>query len=115
MAAYDADKSYTLLEAAEIIKKVIKDLIRTNLILNSEISGTSINYEPFVYPVQFLDYKNETFKIKNFIENFNNLFSVGAGGEFNYADSQILFHKSFDLANNLDSKFNDFSNVRKNM
>ena len=44
-----------------------------------------------------MDYKNETFKIKNFIENFNNLFSVGAGGEFNYADSQILFHKSFDL------------------
>ena len=62
-----------------------------------------------------MDYKNETFKIKNFIENFNNLFSVGAGGEFNYADSQILFHKSFDLANNLDSKFNDFSNERKNI
>ena len=112
---YSLGDKFSKKKPKEIIKKVIKDLIKTNLILNSEISGTSINYEPFVYPVQFLDYKNETFKIKNFIENFNNLFSVGAGGEFNYADSQILFHKSFDLANNLDSKFNDFSNERKNI
>ena len=65
--------------------------------------------------MQFFEYKNETFYIKSFIENFNNLFSIGASGEFNYADSQILFHKSFDLANNLDNKFNQFSNERKNI
>ena len=112
---YSPGDKFSKKKPKEIIKKVIKDLTKTNLILNSEISGASINYEPFVYPVQFLDYKNETFKIKNFIESFNNLFSVGAGGEFNYADSQILFHKSFDLANNLDSKLNDFSNERKNI
>ena len=53
--------------------------------------------------------------IKSFIENFYNLFSIGAGGEFNYADSQILFHKSFDLADNLNNKFNQFSNERKNI
>ena len=112
---YSLGDKFSKEKPKEIIQKVIKDLIKTKLIINSDISGASINYEPFVYPVQFLDYKNETFKIKNFIENFNNLFSVGAGGEFNYADSQILFHKSFDLANNLDSKFNDFSNERKNI
>ena len=39
--------------------------------------------------------KNQNLKlIKSFVESFDNLFSVGAGGEFNYADSQILFHKS---------------------
>ena len=66
---------------------------------NKKLIHTSINYEPFVYPVQFLDYKSETYFIKSFIESFDNLFSVGAGGELNYADSQLLFHKSFDLFN----------------
>ena len=66
---------------------------------------TQINYEPFVYPVQFMDYKSETFEIKSFIESFNNLYSAGAGGEFNYADSQILFHKTFDLVENLSNKY----------
>jgi len=60
-----------------------------------------------------MDYKNETYYIKSFIESFDNLYSVGAGGEFNYADSQILFHKSFDLVNSLTNKFNLFSNEAK--
>ena len=94
---------------------MIEDLKKVKLVDNYNIIGTSINYEPYVYPVQFFEYKNETFYIKSFIENFNNLFSIGASGEFNYADSQILFHKSFDLANNLDNKFNQFSNERKNI
>ena len=73
----------------------------------------SINYEPYVYPVQFMDYKSETYFTKSFIESFNNLYSVGSGGEFNYADSQILFHKSFDLVNSLTNRFNLFSNETK--
>ena len=60
-----------------------------------------------------MDYKNETYFIKSFIESFDNLYSVGAGGEFNYADSQILFHKSFDLVNSLTNKFNLFTNETK--
>ena len=69
----------------------------------------------YVYPIQFSNYKNESALIKSFIENFYNLFSIGAGGDFNYADSQILFHKSCDLADNLNNKFNQFSNERKNI
>ena len=38
------------------------------------------------------------------VEKFNNLFSLGTGGEFNYSDSQIIFHKVMDLVKNLDSK-----------
>ena len=32
------------------------------------------------------------------------MFSLGTGGEFEYSDSQILFHKSMDLVNILNSK-----------
>ena len=41
------------------------------------------------------------------------LFSIGAGGEFNYADSQILFHKSFDLVNSLVNRYGDYIHETK--
>jgi N,N'-diacetyllegionaminate synthase len=112
---YTQGDNFTKKNPKNIVKKVIENLQSIKLVEKRDILGSSVNYEPYVYPVQFLDYKNEISNIKSFIENFNNLFSLGAGGEFNYADSQILFHKSFDLANNLDNKFNQFSNERKNV
>ena len=55
----------------------------------------------------------EVAKIKSFVESFDNLFSIGAGGEFNYADSQILFHKSFDLVNSLVNRYGDYIHETK--
>ena len=112
---YSLGDKFSKQKPKNIIDQVLKDLEKVKLVQNYNVIGTSINYEPYVYPVQFMEQKNETFYIKSFIENFNNLFSIGAGGEFNYADSQILFHKSFDLAKNLDNRFNQFSNERKNI
>jgi hypothetical protein len=45
----------------------MQDLQKTKLVEKNDIVGASINYEPYVYPVQFLDYKNEIFNIKSFI------------------------------------------------
>ena len=98
-----------------IMKKVKEQINMTKITDNKDLVGTSINYEPYVYPVQFADYKNEVARVKSFVESFDNLFSIGAGGEFNYADSQILFHKSFDLVNSLVNRYNDFTNESKNI
>ena len=87
----------------------------TNISDNKNLTGMTINYEPYVYPVQFADYKSEVARIKSFVESFDNLFSVGAGGEFNYSDSQIIFHKSFDLVNSLVNRYSDFTNEAKNI
>ena len=110
---YSLGDSFSKKSSKEVISQVVKDTSKTNLVNNQNLIDASINYEPYVYPVQFMDYKSETYFIKSFIESFNNLYSVGAGGEFNYADSQILFHKSFDLVNSLTNKFNLFSNETK--
>ena len=110
---YSLGDSFSKKSSKEVISQVVKDASKTNLVNNQNLIDASINYEPYVYPVQFMDYKSETYFIKSFIESFNNLYSVGAGGEFNYADSQILFHKSFDLVNSLTNKFNLFSNETK--
>ena len=110
---YTQGDNFSKKNPKDVISQVIKDVTKTNLVDKRNLIDASINYEPYVYPVQFMDYKSETYYIKSFIESFNNLYSVGAGGEFNYADSQILFHKSFDLVNSLTNKFNLFSNETK--
>ena len=110
---YSLGDKFSKKKRERVIAQVIKDLSKTNLVNNDKLIDATINYEPFVYPVQFADYKSETYFIKSFIESFDNLYSVGAGGEFNYADSQILFHKSFDLVNSLTNEFNTFTNETK--
>ena len=94
---YTQGDKFSKISPKNVIKKVKEQINITKIADPKDLIGTSINYEPYVYPVQFANYKNEVARIKSFVESFDNLFSIGAGGEFNYADSQILFHKSFSL------------------
>ena len=97
-----------------ISKKVVDDLLKTKLIKNkSDISLVTENKEYFVYPVQFIDYKSELARTKQQVEKFGQLYSLGTGGEFNYADSQILFHKSMDFVEILQQKNNENLKVKK--
>ena len=112
---YTQGDKFSKLNPKEIINIVKKQMAQTGLVDNKKLIDASINFEPFVYPVQFSDYKEEVMRVKSFVENFDNLFSIGAGGEFNYADSQILFHKSFDLVNSLVNRHNNFTNESKNI
>ena len=62
----------------------------------------------------FTDDKYELYKTLNNISKFRQLYSLGTGGEFNYADSQILFHKTIDLVNILCDKNSIDTQVKKN-
>ena len=97
------------------IKRIVKqNLLKTNLINNyNEIISISENKEDIVYPVQFKDYKVILSETKSFISRYSQLYSLGTGGDFDYADSQILFSKSIDLANILTDKYSKISNVIK--
>ncbi len=96
-----------------ISSRVVSDLVKTKLIKKSDVIATSENKEDFVYPVQFKEYKYQLSKSKSDISQFNQLYSMGTGGDFDYADSQILFHKSIDLANILTNKFSVKTNVKR--
>jgi sialic acid synthase SpsE/protoporphyrinogen oxidase len=111
---YSPGDKFSKVDKNKIMKTVADQMQETNIVNNKNLIHTEINYEPYVYPIQFANYKKEVANIKSYVESFENLFSIGAGGEFNYADSQILFHKSFDLVNSLVTKFNAFTNESKN-
>jgi sialic acid synthase SpsE/protoporphyrinogen oxidase len=113
--AYSKNDKIDKLELKELRKKVVGDLIKTGLISNEkEVFDFSDNKEDFVYPVQFTNYKYELSKTFNNISKFRQLYSLGTGGEFNYADSQILFHKSMDLVNILCDKHSTETQVQQN-
>ena len=97
----------------QISKKVVDDLIKVKLIKKEEVIDTSDNKEDFVYPVQFVNYKYELSKTRHHVSKYNQIFSLGTGGDFNYADSQILFHKSIDLVNILTNKYAQRDNEKK--
>ena len=113
--AYSKNDSIDKLSSKKIKNIVIKDLLKVGLIKSiNEVYDFTDNKEDFVYPVQFTDYKYELSKNLNHISKFRQLYSLGTGGEFNYADSQILFHKTMDLVNILCDKNAIDTQVKKN-
>ncbi len=109
---YSLGDKFSKMSKNDVKKLVAKQIDDTNLAKEKYIDEIKINYEPFVYPVQYAKYKNELKQTKSFVERHKNIFSIGAGGDFNYADSQVLFHKSFDLVDMIVTN-NKLYNVRK--
>ncbi|MDA8832454.1 N-acetylneuraminate synthase family protein, partial [Candidatus Pelagibacter bacterium] len=128
MTKYVSPKNYTYLSAEityslgdkidklsdkEIIDITLKDLLKINLVNKNEFLFGSSNKEPFVYPLMFKGYQSELSSVKSNLLKFDQLYSVGTGGDFNYADSQILFHKAFDLAEIISKKDTKSINIKR--
>lgn len=82
----------------ELMKLVGKQVETIGFSKFAEIDNMSNNSEYFVYPVQSPGYNEELSIIQSKINRYEQLYSIGSGGDFNYADSQVLFHKAFDIA-----------------
>ena len=113
--AYTKGDAIDQLSFQEIKSIVEKDILKVGVIKNKkDIKDFSENKEDFVYPVQFVNYKYELSKNFSNISKFRQIYSLGTGGEFNYADSQILFHKTMDLVNILCGRNSMQNQVKKN-
>jgi len=112
--AYSKGDKIDNLKFEDVKKIVIGDISKIGLVNMSDIDGISENKEDFVYPVQHSDYKYELSKANSNISKYKQIYSMGTGGEFNYADSQILFNKAIDLVQILNNKESDrYQTVKK--
>ena len=112
---YSKNDKIDKLSFNKIKKIIVNDLIKTNLISSkNDVTNISENKEDIVYPVQFTNYKKLLEDTKINISKYSQIYSLGTGGDFDYADSQILFNKSMDLVKILTDKFNAKTNVRRN-
>jgi sialic acid synthase SpsE len=110
---YSKNDKIDKLSDEKIINLVLKNLVKIGLVKEKDyLYGTS-NKEPYVYPLMFDDYRSELSKVKSELFKFSQLYSVGTGGDFNYADSQILFHKAFDLAEIISNKDMKSINIKR--
>lgn len=102
-----------LMPDKKLINLVKFQIQKVGLVNEKYFIEGSTNTERFVYPVQSKGYNEDLAYSKLSINKYEKLYSIGTGGEFNYADSQILFHKAFDLVDILTDKESSKSQTKK--
>lgn len=85
------------MDSAQLAKEIARQVEMTGLAKEIEVIDSDDHREYFVYPLQDLGYQEELAKTRAIVSKYQQLYSLGTGGDFHYADSQILFHKAFDL------------------
>jgi len=101
---YSKGDAIDLLSDQEFLDQIINDLDQVNLVSKNDVYASLSHKEDFVYPIQDKNYQQELVKTRSKLNRFSQLYSLGTGGDFNYADSQILFHMAFDTVSNICGK-----------
>jgi len=111
--AYSRSDSIDQMAPEELIRTVLEQVCRTGLVRKEEFIDGTVNRQPAVYPLLHKDYQHELAQAQNRLGEFSQLYSIGTTGEFNYADSQILFLKAFDLVDILTGQYSELSQVKR--
>jgi sialic acid synthase SpsE/protoporphyrinogen oxidase len=112
-STYTKGDHFDMIPSNEIIETVIKQAETTGLFSPNSVEFKSINKEHFVYPLQFPGYQDDLSKLTAKVDSIHNLYSIGTGGNFNYADSQVIFNKAFDLVDIITNKYSTFTQTVK--
>lgn len=99
------------MDPSQLIKAVARQIELVGLARKGEVINSDIHTEYFVYPLQYAGYKEELAKTRSVVSKYQQLYSLGTGGDFHYADSQILFHKAFDTAKMLCGKDSSYTQI----
>ena len=102
--SYSKGDKIDKLEDGVFLRKIVNDLEKVGLINADDVLNTLSHKEDFVYPIQDTNYQQELVKTRSILNKYPQLYSLGTGGDFNYADSQILFHMAFDTVSNICNK-----------
>ncbi|MCH9644441.1 MAG: N-acetylneuraminate synthase family protein [Gammaproteobacteria bacterium] len=94
-----------------LITRISEQVEKVGLANKDQVIGASINKERFVYPVNYKGYQQDLTQAKATVSRYQQLYSIGTGGDYNYADSQILFHKAFDTVDILTGNNSQYTGV----
>ena len=98
---YSKNDEFDSLSDNEILSVISSQVESTGLINRKNIDNICLNKEDFVYPVQHIGHQDSLSLLRSKISKYHQLYTMGTGGEFFYSDIQVLFHKAFDLVDNL--------------
>ena len=106
---YSKGDSVDDLSDQDFLNQIAKDLEKVGLVEGKDVYASLSHKEDFVYPIQSKGYQQELVKTRSVLNRYSQLYSLGTGGDFNYADSQILFHMAFDTVANICGKDSNFA------
>ena len=112
---YSKGDAVDRLSDQNFLNQIIGDLEKVNLINKCDVYASLSHKEDFVYPIQDKEYQKELTKTRSILNRYPQLYSLGTGGDFNYADSQILFHMAFDTVSNICGKDSSLSQTIREM
>lgn len=96
-----------------LVEKVYNELEEEMLLKREEIKETHILKERFAYPVFDLDYEENIGRIGSYLLNFENVFSTGRQGLFQYVNAHLAIRMGFNTANSIIEKKSKVSNRNK--
>jgi len=111
--AYSPDDAIHRTPPEQLIRTVLDQVCRVGLASRVEFIAGTVNRQPAVYPLLHKDYQHELAQAQSRLGEFRQLYSIGTTGEFNYADSQILFLKAFDIADLLTNHYSELTRVKR--
>jgi sialic acid synthase SpsE/protoporphyrinogen oxidase len=109
--AYSRGDQVDKMSPEQLIQTVLDQVCRAGLARRGEFIDGTVNRQQAVYPLLHKDYQHELAQAQSRLGEFKQIYSIGTTGEFNYADSQILFLKAFDLVDVLTDQYSEFSQV----
>jgi N,N'-diacetyllegionaminate synthase len=81
-----------------LVARTMKSLRTWGLVGQDEAVRTRVVSLPHVYPVLTHESREELGRVISLLDSFEQAYFIGTGGEFHYADIQILFLKAQELA-----------------
>ena len=113
-STYSKNDKIDSFKKLDLEKYILDQLVKSKILKNkNDIKFSSSNKEPFVYPLQYPGFQIDLATLKSGIEKYKNLYSIGTGGDFNYADSQVLFHKAYDLVATISGSDSKINQIKK--
>ena len=111
---YSLGDIYDNMNQDALIEDVKKQFVSLGLTKDkNNILDAKVIKLPEVYPMFFVGYQNELARTKATIDSIGNMYSIGSLAEYAYADLQVLFGKSIDLAEVLTDKTFNINKIDK--
>lgn len=98
------DSYLASLSRMEITSRVISDLSRLGLIIESDVISSDIKTEEYAYVIYDLDHRKNADTVLNFLEE-RKIWSAGRFAQFEYLNSDGVVEQTLKLARKLNTEF----------
>ena len=92
------------LTAEELLEHCLDDLTQDGFLERSEVKKLFVERVPNAYPMYKKDYAESLSKVQEFINQQQNIYTLGRSGEYMYMDADRCMQRAFKLADEIHKK-----------